>query len=168
MTHSAIISRFATNESGAITVDWTVISAAAVGIAIATTAVLTNSINVLSSRMDDELRTRTLGDEWVQFIPNHFSPILETGFVTQENAQDIYNAASDTMNYDILSGLSEGIAALEDGTITASEMVELVAIASVAYQRNLVDDAMLDYYFGFEGSDPYYLTVATATQTGGS
>lgn len=162
------IARFAADQRGAITVDWTVMSAAAVGLAIATSAIMTDSIDVLSGRMDDELRTRTLGDEWVQFAANHFEPILQTGYITEAEAQEAYDNAEDQMNYDILSGLEQGIAALEDGTITADEMVTLVGIASVAYQRNLVDDAMLDYYFGFEGGDPYYLTVANATQTGSS
>lgn len=132
---------------------------------MATAAVLTDVTDNLSSRMDSELRTRTLGDEWVQFTANHFSPILETGYITEEDAAVVYDLANEMMNYDVLTELENGIQALENGTITAEEMVELVAIASIAYQRNLADDGMLDYYFGFEGSDPYYMTVAGATET---
>lgn len=130
--------------------------------AIATTAVMTNSIDVLSARMDDELRTRQLSDEWIQFYATHFEPILQSGAISEADAEVIYDVADQMMNNDIISNLTTGIEALEDGTITAEEIIELVAIASVAYQRNLLDDAMLDYYFGFEGSDPYYMTVANA------
>lgn len=117
--------------------------------------------------MDDELRTRQLSDEWIQFYASHFEPILQTGYISQADAEVVYDIADGMMNNEVLSYLTSGIEALENGTINADEMVELLAIASVAYQRNLVDDGMLDYYFGFEGSDPFYMTVANATSVAG-
>ena len=162
MTIEHRFTTFAADEEGAITVDWTVLSAIAVAIALAATAVLTNTVDVLSSRMDDELRTRSLGDEFVEFHANHFADIIETGYISEEEAQAHYDEAADDLNHDILNDLEEGIAALEDGTITPDELVDLVATASVAEQRNLVDDATLDYYFGFGGSDPYYATAGAA------
>lgn len=160
MTRTTDAFQFLTDERGAITVDWTVLSALAVGIAIATTAVLTDTVAVLAGRMDHELRSRQMSDEWVEFFASHFAPILETGYVSEAEVELLYDSANELMNHSVLTQLSDGITALEEGTITAEELVELVAIASVAYQRNLVDDAMLDYYFGFEGSDPYYMTLA--------
>lgn len=159
LTH---MTSFLVDDRGAVTVDWTVLSSAAVGLAIATTAIMTDSIDVLSARMDDELRTRQLSDEWIQFYPSHFEPMLEAGAVSQTQAEAIYDIADELMNNDVISELTLGIEALENGTITSEELVGLVALASVAYQRNLVDDAVLDYYFGFDGADPYYMTVAAA------
>ncbi len=162
MTRTSSLTTFATDETGAITVDWTVLAAAAVGLAIATTALLTDTIQILAGRMDDELRSRQLSDDWIQFFASHFGPVLETGYMSEAEAEVLYDDANALMNYDIMSQLTSGIEALEEGTITTEELVNLIAVASVAYQRNLVDDGMLNYYFGFDGSDPYYMTVATA------
>lgn len=161
--------RFSADERGAITVDWTVLSAAAVGMAIATTAVMTDTLDILSMRMDDELRERQMSDSWVQFHASHFEPILATGAITEEQAETIYGMATELMNHDVMSNLTAGIAALEEGTITEEEVIALVALASVAYQRNVVDDAVLDYYFGFDGrDDPFYMTVAAAPTDNGT
>lgn len=154
--------KFASDERGAITVDWTVLSSAAVGLAIATTAIMTDSIDVLAGRMDDELRSRQLSDEWVGFYASHFEPVLQSGYMTEEQVETLFESANEMMNHSVTSALVEGIEAMEDGSITAEELVELIAVASVAYQRNIVDDATLDYYFGFEGSEPYYMTIANA------
>lgn len=160
--------KFFADDRGAVTVDWTVISSAAVGLAVATTAIMTDSLDVLSMRMDDELRTRQLSDDWVQFYASHFEPILATGALSETQAEAIYEAADELMNYNLVAELTAGIEALEAGTITSDELIGLVALASVAYQRNVVDDAVLNHYFGFDGSDPYYMTVAAApTLTGG-
>lgn len=167
MTVYSHVIRYVADDRGAVTVDWTVISSAAVGLAVATTAIMTDSLEVLSSRMDDELRTRQLSDDWVQFYANHFEPILETGALSENQAEAVYDIANGLMNYDLISELTAGIEALENGTITSDEIIALVALASVAYQRNAVDDGILNHYFGFDGSDPYYMTVAAApTMTG--
>lgn len=159
---------FLADDRGAVTVDWTVISAAAVMLAIATTAILNDTITVLSSRMDGELRTRQLGDQFIQFIPAHFEPILETGAISQEQAEAMYDIANEWLNHDIITALTEGVAGLEDGTISEEEIIGLVAIASVAHQRNIVDDGILNHYFGFDGSDPFYMTVPNAPVNSGS
>lgn len=156
---------FVADESGAMTVDWTVLSASAVAMAIAVTALLTDTVQVLSGRMDGELRSRQLSDSFIEFYASHFGPILETGFISQAQAEDVYNIANGLMNHTIIAELTAGITALEEGTITPEHLVQLVAVASVAFQRNIADDAMLDYYFGFQGSEPYYLVVAGATQS---
>lgn len=168
MTVLSHVTRYLTDDRGAVTVDWTVISSAAVGLAVATTAIMTDSLDVLSMRMDDELRSRQLSDDWIQFYASHFEPILETGAISETQAESVYSAANELMNYDLVSNLTAGIEALENGTITAEEIIGLVALASVAYQRNLVDDAILNYYFGFDGSDPFYMTVAGAPANTGS
>lgn len=123
---------------------------------------MTDGLDVLSMRMDDELRTRQLSDEWIQFYASHFEPILESGAISEGQAEIIYDMANDLMNYDLIANLTAGIEALEEGTITGEEIIGLVALASVAYQRNLVDDEVLNHYFGFDGSDPFYMTVANA------
>ena len=159
MTDFTRATKYLRDDRGSVAVDWTVISAAAVGLAVATTAIMTDAIDVVSSRMDSELRSRMLTDEFIQFAANHFEPILATGTVSEEHVETIYNAAGDLMNHELLSELTHGIEALEAGTLTEEGLVGLVALGSVAYQRNLVDDATLDYYFGFEGSEAYYLTA---------
>lgn len=159
--------RYAAEDGGAVTVDWTVISSAAVGLAVATTAIMTDSLNVLSMRMDDELRSRQMNDDWVQFHASHFEPILETGAMSEVEAEALYDMANDLMNYDLIANLTAGIEAMENGTITEEEIMGLVALASVAYQRNLMDDGTLNHYFGFDGSDPYYMTVPGAPADNG-
>lgn len=154
------MTRFLTDDSGAVTVDWTVLASAAVGLAIATTAIMTDTIEVLAGRMDGELRARQLSDDWVQFFAAHFTPVLESGYLSEAQAELLYDAANELMNYDVIDAVTAGVTALEEGTITPEELVELIAVASVAYQRNLMDDGMLDYYFGFETGNPYYMTIA--------
>ena len=158
------ISNFIAKEHGAITVDWTVISSAAVGLAIATAAIMTDSIDVLEGRMDDELRTRQMNDDWISFIPAHFEDILQTGEITEEYVDAHFGLADQLMNHDIMDLLEAGIADMEAGTLTANELIDLLAIASVAHQRNIVDDAVLDSYFGFDGSDPAYLSMVDMSE----
>lgn len=157
--------QFLADETGAITVDWTVLSAAAVGLALALTAALTNTFDGVSGIMDAELRSRSMSDDWVLFSEEHFEDILQTGALTQEEAEAAYDAATPLMNHDLIDALASGIELLEEGTLTAEQLVDLIAIASVAHQRNVVDDAVLDYYFGFEGSEPYYMTAGLAPAT---
>ncbi len=151
--------QFLADETGAITVDWTVLSAAAVGLAIALTAALTNTFDGVSGIMDAELRSRSMSDDWVLFSEEHFEDILQSGTLTQEEAEAAYDAATPLMNHDLIDALASGIELLEEGTLTSEQLVDLIAIASVAHQRNVVDDAVLDYYFGFGGSEPYYATA---------
>ena len=158
---------FFRNESGAISVDWTVLSAAAVGMAIATTAIMNDSLSFVSGQMDDELRERQLSDEWIQYAASHFEPILQTGYMTSAEAEAVFTAAEGQMNYDIMSQLEAGIAEIDAGTISAEDLVDLVGVASVAAQRNLVDDAILNHYFGFDGSDPAYMDLANPPSASG-
>ncbi len=153
------LTRYVSDESGAITVDWTVLASAAVGMAIATTAVMTDTIQGLSGRMDSELRSRQLSDEWIQFYASHFGPVLESGYMSETQVEEIYDIANGMMNNTIMTHLSDGITAMEEGTISEEELVQLISVASVAYQRNLADDGMLNHYFGFDGSTPFYETL---------
>lgn len=162
MTLFRPVIHFLSDDRGAITVDWTVISSAAVGLAIATTAIMTDALDDLAMRMDAELRSRQLSDEWIRFYAAHFEPILETGSYSEAQVEAAYDIADQLMNHTLINELAAGIEALENGTITSDEIVQLVALASVAYQRNVVDEGMLNYYFGFDGSDPYYMTAGDA------
>ena len=162
MSPKSQFQRFVSQESGAVTVDWTVLSAAAVAMSLATAAYLTGVIDMVSGNMDNELQDRQLSDEWVEYLGGHYNPILETGYMTEAEAEALHDLAYGMMNHDVISHLTSGIEALEDGTITTEEIAELVAVASIAHQRNIVDDATLDYYFGFDGSDPFYMTVPNA------
>ena len=156
------ISSFARSESGAITVDWTVMAAASVSLALALSAALTDVFGLLSGQVDGHLRDRQLGDEWVEYYASHFQASLNTGYISEDQAEVLYQMAEGMSSYAVRQHLADGIAALENGTITTDELMALIAVGSVAYQQNLADPAMLDYYFGFEGSDPYYMTTAAA------
>lgn len=145
---------FLRDENGAITVDYTVLSAAAVGMAIAATAVLTGGIEAITSRIDEELRARQLNDSFIAFAAAHFEPLLAANLINEAEAQALWDAANTMMNNEILAALEAGILKIENGTLTEEEYGELFAVASVAYQRNIVDDAVLNYYFGFDGSTP--------------
>lgn len=153
------LTRYLSDESGAITVDWTVLASAAVGLAVATTAIMTDTIQVLAGRMDGELRARQMSDDWIQFYASHFGPVLESGYMSETQLEEVYDIANGMMNHTVMTHLAEGITAMEEGTITEQELVQLISVASVAYQRNLADDGMLDHYFGFGGSTPFYMTL---------
>lgn len=148
------VKTFLNDENGAISVDYTVLSAGAVAMAISATAIITGGIDFITSNVDAELRERQLNDTFIDFKPVHFAPLLQLGTVTEDDALLLFNAANSKMNQDIIDTLQEGIIAIEEGTILPEEIPELFAIASVAYQRNVVDDRVLEYYFGFNDGEP--------------
>lgn len=146
---------FMRDDSGSVSVDYTVISAAAVGMAFAVTGIVTGGINNLTQRIDTELRERQLNDTFIDFLSAHFEPLYMAGLLTEEDAADLWSAANAKMNQELIDILAAGIASINDGTITEAELGELWAAASVAYQRNIVDDAVLEHYFGLDGNyDP--------------
>lgn len=55
---------FIRNESGIVTVDWTVILAALTGMGIALTAILTDSLSVHSDSMRGELQDPHFDTQW--------------------------------------------------------------------------------------------------------
>jgi len=146
-------------EHGAVTVDWTVLSAAAVAMALATLTVMNGGIDGLKSRLEAELRTQQLSDNFVNFTSEHFEDFYETGSMSEEEAAEYFELANGMMNQDIIDMLEEGIPDMTAGELTQTEIEQLYAVASVAYQRNIIDDAILEYHFGFSsgsdgGSDP--------------
>ena len=145
---------FLRDDNGAITVDYTVLSAAAVGMAIAATAVITGGVQSLTSRIDEELRLRQLNDSFIAFTAAHFEALFAANILSEAEAQALWEAANTLMNNELLAALEEGITKIQNGTLTEEEYGELFAVASVVYQRNIVDDAILNYYFGFDGSTP--------------
>ncbi|MEQ8367251.1 MAG: hypothetical protein RIB61_11135 [Roseicyclus sp.] len=153
---SPAVLSFIRDERGAVTVDWTVLSAAAVSMALATVAVLNDSVAGLASRMDNELRDQQMNDNFVVFTSEHFEGLYEAGLVTAEDAQATFDIADQMMNQQIIDALEYGITAMEEGTLTDADLIALLAVASVADQRNIVDDSILDYYFGFDGSTGRY------------
>lgn len=146
--------KFLNEENGSVSVDYTVLSAAAVGISVATVAIISGGIDVLTANIDQELRERQLNDTFISFESVHFEPLYMAGLLTEEQAGDLWNDANSKMNQDLIDQLAEGIAKIQDGTITEAELGDLFAAASVAYQRNIVDDAVLEHYFGLDGSTP--------------
>jgi Flp pilus assembly pilin Flp len=148
-------SRFSTflkDDRGAVTVDWTVLSAAVVSMSLATVGVLSGGIQSMVSRLDAELRSQQMSDNFVQFTSAHFEPLYEGDQITAATAEELFYAANALMNQEIIDALNYGIQALENGELTPQDIGTLVALASVADQRNLISDQILDYYFGFDGS----------------
>lgn len=145
------ILRFLRSESGAVTVDWTTLSAAAVGMALATAAMLTGTINMVNSRLDGELRQQQLSDGFVRFTSAHFEPLYEKGLLDPAVAEQLFEVANNLFNQDILNGLQAGLEAVQAGTLPKEELAALIALASVAHQRNLVSDEFMNHYFGFDG-----------------
>lgn len=162
------IFRFFRNESGAITVDWTVLSAACVSLCLGTAGVMTDIFGLMSGQVDAEMRDRQMGTEWIEFFASHFEQSLQSGYLTEEQAETLYDMAEGMSSHAVRSHLADGIEALENGTITTDELMELIAVASVADQLQLADPAMLDFYFGFDGADPYYMTTAAAPTGAGA
>ena len=149
---SAIFSSFLSDESGAVTVDWVVLSAASVAMSIATAGVLTGGLDAMVSRLDAELRDQQMSDSFVRFTSAHFEPFYERGLATPEQALEAFDAINLMMNQEIIDGLQSGILALEEGRLTQDDILTLTALASVARQRNIIDDQILDYYFGADGT----------------
>jgi Flp pilus assembly pilin Flp len=148
------VNGFLRDENGAITVDYTVLAAGAVAMAISATVILTGAIDTLTGRIDSELRERQLNDSFIAFDSSHFEPLYANDLVSESDAEALWNSSNSKMNQELIDQLEAGITAIEEGTITEPELAELFATASVAYQRNIIDDAVLNYYFGFDGSAP--------------
>lgn len=147
-----LLNRFLLDDRGAVTVDWTVLSAAAVAMSLATVAVLNGGLQAIVSRMDGELREQQMSDNFVRFISAHFEPLYATNMVTAAEAEAAYNSANMMMNQEIIDALQVGIEKLEAGLLTDAQIVTLMALASVARQRNIIDATVLDYYFGVDGA----------------
>lgn len=143
-----VIEKFLSDDSGAITVDWVVLSAAAVGMSIAATGVVRGGLDDLASNLEAQLRSQQISDAFVQFRSNQFDTAYDMGLMTEEQAQDLFADASEMTNADILGGLEEAIEKIVNGTISETELQEAFALASVAYQRNIIDDDVIHYYFG--------------------
>ena len=61
---TALIKNFAANESGAVTVDWVVLTAAIVGLGLAVMAVVSGGIEDLSDDINDGLAGLQLEDDF--------------------------------------------------------------------------------------------------------
>ncbi|PIV73282.1 MAG: hypothetical protein COW55_13605 [Rhodobacteraceae bacterium CG17_big_fil_post_rev_8_21_14_2_50_65_11] len=130
--------RFLRCESGAITVDWVVLTAATAGMALAATAVIEDGIATLASNLDAELRSQQISDAFVVFQSSHFDALYDAGTITEDAAEALFMVANEMTNAEILSGLEDGLLAYNDGTLTDAEVARLVAMASVGVQRNII------------------------------
>ena len=126
--------QFIHNEAGAITVDWTVLSAAALGLAIATSGVLNDSIALVSGRMDNELRTRQMSDEWINFLPVHFEDLLQLG-LPENVASEVFSTADEMMNHNIMTALS-GITMLTTPTFIIENIPSTIPFAPLNWSRS--------------------------------
>ncbi len=154
----ASIRQFLSSQTGAVSVDWTVLSAAAVSMALATVTVIEGGIEGLVSRIDGELRSQQLNDSFVTFLSGHYEDALGAQLLSTEDGEYYFEYANSLLNHEVVAGLETGIAMMENGELTEEDLALLISLGSVAYQRNIVDDDTLDYYFGFGGADPAYMT----------
>jgi hypothetical protein len=130
--------QFLSSESGAITVDWVVLTAAVTGMALAATAVVEGGIANLASDLEAQLRTQQVSDAFVQFRSSDFNALYDLGMVTEANAEVYFGIANEMTNAEILTALETGLLQFNDGLLTDAEIAELVAVASVAVQRNII------------------------------
>lgn len=142
-----IASKFIESEDGAITVDWVVLSAAAVAMAIAATDVIRGGLGDLSSNLEAQLRTQQISDSFVSFASDHFDALYDMDLLSEEDAEDQFAVANEMTNGEILTALEDYISKMVNETITEAELIEAFAVASVAYQRNIVDDELIETYF---------------------
>ena len=136
--------QFLISESGAITVDWVVLTAAVTGMALAATAVVENGIEDLASDLEAQLRTQQVSDAFVQFDSSFFNDLYDLGMVTEANAEVFFDLANEMTNAEILDALEQGMLDLNDGNLSDAEIAQLVAVASVAIQRNIIDEGSID------------------------
>jgi len=162
----AHIREFFSDQSGAITVDWTVLSSAAISMALGTSTLLRDHSEFVATGMDNELRGGDLSDGWPNYTFDHFEPMITAGALTTEEAEALHDTAFDLMNHRVVTDLLSGIVSMEAGSLTDEQLSELISIASIAYHRDLADEEMLDHYFGFDGATPFYMTIdPTVAQT---
>jgi len=62
---TAYIKNFAKSESGAVTVDWVVLTAAIVGLGLAVMAVVSGGVQDLSNAIDTQLTDQTISSTFV-------------------------------------------------------------------------------------------------------
>ncbi len=136
--------QFLTSESGAITVDWVVLTAAVTGMALAATAVVETGIDDLASDLEAQLRTQQVSDAFVQFNSSHFNDLYDLGMVTEDNAEIHFGIANGMTNAEILTALEDGLLDFNDGNLSDAEIAQLVAVASVAVQRNIIDASAIN------------------------
>lgn len=136
--------QFLNSESGAVTVDWVVLTAAVTGMALAATAVVEGGIESLASDLEAQLRTQQVSDAFVFFNSSHFNPLYDAGIVTEENAEAYFDIANVMTNAEILTALESGLLDYTDGNLSDAEIAQLVAVASVAVQRNIIDEGNVD------------------------
>lgn len=143
-----VFANFLRDESAAITVDWVVLSAGAVAMSLAATGVVRGGLAEVSSNLEAQLRSQQISDAFVNFTSNHFDKLYDDGIITEEQAGELFDLANTMTNAQILTALEEGIENMVNETISDAELAELYALASVAYQRNIVSDEVIHYYFG--------------------
>lgn len=147
---SKSLENFARSEDGAITIDWVVLAAAVVAMSIASADILSGGIGTLTSNLEEQLRLQQISDAFVQFAPNHFDALYEATEFTEDEAELYFDGANEFTNGELLTLLDTYIRALGAGTTpTAEEYAVASAVASVAYQRNIVADEVVEQYFAF-------------------
>ena len=140
------LTKFLQSESGAVTVDWVVLTAAAAGLAIAATSVVSGGLESLAADLEEQLRTQQISDSFVQFRSSDFDVLYDAGTLTEEQATASFAIANEMDNAEILSGLEALILKSVHGTITNDEEAAMYAMASVAVQRNIIDASELQAY----------------------
>ncbi|MBF9036652.1 hypothetical protein HKCCE2091_20645 [Rhodobacterales bacterium HKCCE2091] len=154
-----MIRNFWTDESGAISVDYVVLACGAVAMSMAASDVVRDGLRNLSSDLEAQLRTQQISDAFVNFQSSFFDPLYDAGAISEEQASDFFSLANEMTNAQVLTFLENGIERLNDGDqMTEEELGQLFAVASVAYQRNIVDDEVIEYYF-VEGGNPNYVST---------
>jgi hypothetical protein len=122
------------------------LTAAAAGLAIAATSVVSGGLESLAADLEEQLRTQQISDSFVQFRSSDFDVLYDAGTLTEEQATASFAIANEMDNAEILSGLEALILKSVDGTITNDEEAAMYAMASVAVQRNIIDASELQAY----------------------
>jgi len=143
---------FIESEDAAITVDWVVLSAAAVAMAIAATDVISGGLDTLTSNLESQLRTQQISDAFVLFVPDHFDKMYDEGWLSEEDAEAMFDGVNSFTNAEILTLLDLGISEMQAGNLDEVQLAATYALASVADQRNIIEDSVVDTYFG-DGSE---------------
>jgi len=132
--------KFLSSESGAISVDWVVLTAAVAGMALAATAVIEEGISDLASDLEAELRSQQISDAFVVFTSAHFNALYDAGLIDEDGAEAMFDIANAMTNAAIIGGLEDGILAYNDGDLSDEDIALLVAMASVGVQRNIISN----------------------------
>lgn len=149
---------FKNDESGAVTVDWVVLTAAIVGIAIAVITLISGGINSASEDIDAELETAGAGWDFRASTATTIDEYMDD-FTNIRNDSGEFNDTSDPLAF------GDSIGALINADAPGDDYVYNGTVTSDGYPVYANDTGILDTDTGLFGP-PVYSVNGVVTEQG--